>query len=517
MNAGNHTQIIEMSANKARLFFLKPERYVNFSLPRYITFEEILKVAGEITKGKKQVSDICRIEEGHPVYPSRYLDVNYTVLSNKDGGFAWRPFQIIHPVLYIEMVNFITQDNNWKKIQNFFKERNKTKIKCMSIPLESNTTESDRAEQVNNWWDKVEQETLRLSLDYSFMYQTDISDCYGSIYTHSFEWALADGGRLKIKEDRKETGKSPSNLGTEIDKRLQNMNAQQTNGIPQGSTLMDFLAEIVLGGVDIELNDRIRDDKILSNAEFTIIRYRDDYRVLSTESHIGHKIIKLLSDVLMNWNFKMNSSKTFRTDDLISSSIKQEKLEEIYEAPVRLSYQKEAMRIFLLSRKYPGSGLVVKQLVKYHNRIARCKRLKNIDYEVIISIITMIAYHNPKYIAQVAAIVTKLIERSNGEIDRDDCIDRIIKKLSNVPNAEFVDIWLQRIMDGDSATEHKFNSRIAKVVAGKKETGELWNSAWLTKQNQDKLNVEISTLKKAIDTGEFNPVMEDGEFQLYNY
>jgi hypothetical protein len=55
---------------------------------------------------------------------------------------------------------------------------------------------------------------------------------------------------------------------------MQGMNYGQTNGIPQGSVLMDFIAEMVLGYIDERLSECL--DK---NMNYHIIRYRDDYRI----------------------------------------------------------------------------------------------------------------------------------------------------------------------------------------------------------------------------------------------
>jgi len=65
-------------------------------------------------------------------------------------------------------------------------------------------------------------------------------------------------------------------LGNVIDDNLRNMTYGQTNGIPQGSVLMDFIAEIVLGYTDLELSHKINQLKI---EDYQIIRYRDDYRI----------------------------------------------------------------------------------------------------------------------------------------------------------------------------------------------------------------------------------------------
>jgi hypothetical protein len=55
----------------------------------------------------------------------------------------------------------------------------------------------------------------------------------------------------------------------------------QTNGIPQGSVLMDFIAEMVLGYID-ECLSRCLDEKM----DYRIIRYRDDYRIFTNSSHL---------------------------------------------------------------------------------------------------------------------------------------------------------------------------------------------------------------------------------------
>ena len=43
-------------------------------------------------------------------------------------------------------------------------------------------------------------------------------------------------------------------IGNRIDTMIQSMSYGQTNGIPQGSILMDFIAEMVLGYSDLLLS-----------------------------------------------------------------------------------------------------------------------------------------------------------------------------------------------------------------------------------------------------------------------
>lgn len=121
-------------------------------------------------------------------------------------------------------------------------QKNK-KIKCLSIPVQSESRQSDKAQQILKWWELVEQESIFFSLEYDYVFDTDVADCYGSIYTHSIAWAVES--KQVAKQDR-----SGNRLGNFIDKSIQNAQYQQTNGIPQGSVLMDFIAEIVLGYID---------------------------------------------------------------------------------------------------------------------------------------------------------------------------------------------------------------------------------------------------------------------------
>ena len=59
-------------------------------------------------------------------------------------------------------------------------------------------------------------------------------------------------------------------FGALIDEKIRNMNYGQTNGIPQGSALMDFISEIVLGYADLELTEAL---KGIPTDEFKILRF----------------------------------------------------------------------------------------------------------------------------------------------------------------------------------------------------------------------------------------------------
>ncbi|WP_396000699.1 RNA-directed DNA polymerase, partial [Enterococcus faecium] len=76
--------------------------------------------------------------------------------------------------------------------------------------------------------------------------------------------------------------------------KISGMQHNQTNGIPQGSVLMDFVAEIVLGYVDLRLSKELK--KLENLKDYKVLRYRDDYRIFSNNRNDLEQIMKVLSD-----------------------------------------------------------------------------------------------------------------------------------------------------------------------------------------------------------------------------
>ena len=130
-------------------------------------------------------------------------------------------------------------------------------ISCVSLPVQK-TDKTQQAAQIINWWDKFEQESIKKSLEYTLLFSTDITDCYGSIYTHTISWALHSKSFIKQAKNRSDK----SLIGNYIDKAIMDMSNGQTNSIPQGSVLMDFIAEILLAYADFKLAKKLNKAKI---------------------------------------------------------------------------------------------------------------------------------------------------------------------------------------------------------------------------------------------------------------
>lgn len=487
--------ILELNYEKAKDFFLREENYCNIDLPKYFKFSDLLKAVSE-KLGTSNISDYYSENRDRP---ESFEDVNYKILNNKNGEYAWRLLQLIHPALYVALVHEMTKEENWKLIVEKFNEFQDGVVECASLPvIKSEKDKSGKAAQILSWWEEVEQKALALSLEYEYIFHTDIVDCYGSIYTHSIAWALHTKEEVKKPENRN----NQEILGNVIDKKLREMQNGQTNGIPQGSVLMDFIAEMVLGYTDQELGNKLQD---ISKEEYKIIRYRDDYRVFVNNPETGKEIIKQLTNVLSEMGMRLNTEKTKYLDDVIIGSIKPDKLFWIAHGSIKRNLEKNLLMIYDLSKKYPNSGALIKELQRFYKKIEKRKELKNLD--VLIGISVNVAFKNPRTYPVVSAILSKLLELSENSTG---IMDKIIKRFTKLPNTEHLDLWLQRItlkFEGDFS----YQGKLCEKAAG--NDIEIWCSDWLKGDFKKIISSGVIIDQKEID--EMNPVIESEEFTVF--
>ena len=457
----NERTILDLTHEDARDFFLKEKNYCKIKIPEYFTFSNLLAELSEKMKNSEAIDIRAAKNE---------INVNYPLFSNKDGGYSWVLCEIIHPVLYVSLVHEITKQKNWELIVNKFNEFSESPILCASIPAIG----SRKGAKITNWWENVEQESIILASKYDYIFTTDITNCYGSIYTHSIEWALHTRDEAKrVAKEKKQTDKL---VGSRIDEHIRCMRNGQTNGMPQGSVLMDFIAEMVLGYLDQELTKKIRKHenlKKLRPLDYKIIRYRDDYRIFVNNINTGKGILKELASVLTENGMQINPSKTSNSDDVISKSIKSDKLHLIENNFKYNDLQKELLAIYQFSKKYPNSGSVLKKLDQFHKRIERKKCIEG-DIKVLSSIANNIAYRNPLTYPLVSAILSRFLLDESTE--RKKIVNDIKKRFEKVPNTETLNLWLQRItIQHDKSITYQGN--LCAKVSGKSVA--VWNSEWL--------------------------------------
>lgn len=481
--------ILTLNETEAKEFLLKQESYFNFDLPLYFSFQELISKLDEKLKNKN-------LADFRITSPRDFDNVNYKLLTNKDGKYAWRPFQLINPAIYVSLVHKITKKENWELIVKQFELfRQNEKIECHSLPIVAeNEKKSDKNSQIYTWWQMIEQRSITLAIDYRYLLETDITDCYGSIYTHSIPWALHTKEEAKKRINRN----NDSLIGVSIDNYLQDMSYGQTNGIPQGSTLMDFIAEIVLGYVDsiltIELNK-------LNIVDYKILRYRDDYRVFTNNPFESEQIIKKLSEILTDIGLKLNADKTKASDNVIKSSIKADKRYWISNKRVTENKQKWLIQLFLMSEQFPNSGTLDTQMKKFLKVLENSKR-EDSNIETLISLVTEIAYRNPRVSPTSIAILSLFLKQIKNQELQLNIIKRIRNKFFQIPNSSLLKVWLQRLyLKIDERFE--YDEPLCKKVIDENE--KIWNTEWLNpslKTIIDNTSIlkesEVKNLKKHI-------------------
>ncbi len=516
--------ILSLNHDEAMDFFMKSEQYHGFELPEYFSFDEVLKYVRE--KVRTISYEEC-LKKG--VSPDSLSDVNLDILLNKDGRYAVRPIILANPFLYYFLVREVCCENNWQVIKDLFEKFNVPHITSCAIPVIPNEKEPfHKATTINNWWNSMEQRSIELSLEYRYMFVTDITNCYGSVNPQTFDWAFT------LKDTTIETGiQSP--IAQNIQKFLRALQQGRNIGIPQGSAIFDFVGEIILGYSDLLLHESLQakakeyegQGKVFPDYE--IIRYRDDYRIFCSNREALEDISYILQQVLERLNFRMNSQKTKISDSIVTDAVKSDKLAYIYNTPIFNkkgvdfdSFEKHLLYILMFSRQYPDSGSVRTMLSDIDKRIE--EHLKSLDEKstsktedwetfdlgeeakpakseglfselkvynrskyipggsvrALSAVCTQIALDNVGCSHYALRIISRIIDSLKNMDEKRSIIDLVYHKLCNQPNSSYNQLWLQNMtytQDKKQGTS-PYTLRLCQLVAGK-AVDPLWNNDWL--------------------------------------
>lgn len=408
--------ILVLSYEDARNHLLRSDSYVTFNLPEHFSFDELLD---DIRNILQNISEQDIYEECKKAKPGDEEGVNYTLLQNKDSRYAWRRFQLINPVLYVALVLHITEERAWDIICKRFQEFSKGKVECASLPLNQSSESSPIY-----WWQMVEQRSIELSLQFEHILTADLANCYDSIYTHSLAWALH--GKDIAKKHR--NSRKHNYIGNEIDWYLQAMNHRQTNGIPTGSTLMDLIAEMILGYMDLELTEKLKcriTNEETSIGNYHILRYRDDYRIFVNDLTTGIEVMRALTEVALTLGFQLNTAKTKTSDNIVKASMKEDKIawitrkqkqddknlknKEYMQRHIESNLLKNLLIIHDHSCQFPNAGSLEGALKNYQDELKKNKPcIRSPAARVLISTVTDIAYRNPLRQRRCAALLSEL-------------------------------------------------------------------------------------------------------------
>ena len=526
-----YKNILSLTSEEVYDFFLNSEQYHNFELPEYFDFNELLDFVSKSISEKEY--DDCINEVG----PETLDNVNLNIILNKDGHYAVRPLTLANPFLYCFLVKEICI-KGWQPILECFNKFNVPHITSCAIPIVPKKTEAfHKASTILNWWHSMEQRSIELSLEYRYMFVTDITNCYGSINPQTLDWALT------FKNTEFESSKNTV-LSKNIRRYLCALQQGHNIGIPQGSILFDLVAEIILGYSDLLLSLELEKQQIEG---YEIIRYRDDYKIFCNDKGTLERISYILQGVLEKLNFRMNSQKTKISDSIITDSIKKDKLAYIYNTPIFNKkgcdfdgIGKHLLFILMFTRDYPNSGqlpIILGDLDKRINNIINKKEKKsnkwqevNLDdseetesannvfktvkvygkssnpikenIKALTAICAQIALENIKYSHYALRIASRLLNTLEDDNIKKQIVQNVYNKLCHIPNSEYNQLWLQNITYTSDVRDKltRYNMPLCKVVMGESPEG-IWNNGWVKKEILDGTPfhsiVNLETLKNS--------------------
>ena len=259
---------------------------------------------------------------------------------------------------------------------------------------------------------------------------------------------------------------------------------------------MDFVAELVLGYVDEQINLE------LSGAtDIRILRYRDDYRIFANNDERAEAVLKIVSDKLRVVGMKLGVSKTFSCRNVVEGSIKPDKLSGIELQDLghtnAKTIQKQLLRLHSFGQRFPNSGALRRLVGEFHTSVSKQTSAPD-DLDVQVAIATDIAFVSPATFPAVAGILSHLISLVPINEEKVRLWTKVRQKMARVPYNGYLEIWLQRVTQ-PKAVGIKLDSSepICQIVNG--ASPQLWESSWISSD----------TLKNALDVSKI--VVADAE------
>lgn len=474
----NSNNILSLNSQGAMDFFLKSNQYHSFELPEYFVFDPLLQRIRDII-ADKPYDDCLRGDAS----PDDLTDVNFDILLNKDGRYAVRPLVLANPFLYYFLVRELCSAEAWPTVKALFEKFRVPGITSCALPVIPHKKEAfHKSTVIFNWWKAMEQRSVELSLEYRYMFVTDITNCYGSVNPQAFDWAFS------LKGTKLETTEA-SPIAANLQRYLRALQHGRNVGIPQGSSIFDFIAEIVLGYSDLLLHEAI--EKAGITAPYEIIRYRDDYRIFCNDRDALERISYTLQHVLESLNFRMNSKKTMISESIVTDAIKPDKLAYIYNTPIVNkkgtdfdSFEKHMLFILMFARKHPDSGSVRTLLSDLDKRVK--EQLESNAFipggrvRAMAAICLQIALENVGSSHYALRIVSRMVDSLEQPDEKLYIIDTIRTRLISQPNSTYTQLWLQNMTYSHDIEQGSspYGARLCRIAAG--ENVMLWNSSWLS-------------------------------------
>ncbi|MDX9912818.1 MAG: RNA-directed DNA polymerase [Phycisphaerales bacterium] len=202
------------------------------------------------------------------------------------AGSLRRKLAIPNPVQYYRLADAIIA--NWPAIT--------THINASAISVSKPTNpNSNRAVVPVTMFDDMEARRHAVRALAPYVVRTDISQFYGSLYTHSLPWALHTKPIAKATRGRRL-------FGNVLDECTRNMQDGQTIGVPIGPDTSLVLAEIILSAFDQEVARRA--------PGVQACRQIDDIEMGAADRSAAESLLGVLQQSLNTYELSLNPRKT---------------------------------------------------------------------------------------------------------------------------------------------------------------------------------------------------------------
>lgn len=320
-------------------------------------------------------------------------------------------------------------------------------------------------------------EFLKLEKTFKYWWKADISNCFGSIYTHSVVWAFS-----KNKDFVKQNLNSKT-FADDFDKLMQASNYNETNGIIIGWEISRIFAELILQEIDRKIIVELLERRLKFNIDYMFRRYVDDYFIFTNNKEVFDTIYQVMNDNLNIYKLSFNQNKLKQIEQpfITSNSIVAEQIfslmDEIEENYLNNANQKNYV-INNLNRKANSIINKIKALIKSNDvgYIQIINLLLGVILNRIMKVITEFSDGNVVYLADFIILNIKVATHILSIMPTIQSTNKLI--LSIQQSLEFME---------DRLEKNTFSNFEYELFLCMKEL--LFQNA-----NQDISNVEISNI-----------------------
>lgn len=112
-------------------------------------------------------------------------------------------------------------------------------------------------------------------------------------------------------------------------------------------------------------------------------------------------------------------------------------------------------------------------------------------------------YRNPRTYAQGTMILSYILNPISDD-DKEKYVKLILQKFSNIPNTNYLEIWLQRMLINTNIREN-FQETLCEKIYKKGDNVKIWNNEWAN------LEIDENSIIDHDKIANINPIIEEKE------